>query len=398
MNTENIKDHINILYTNIGRGHPFYLDGIIEALIKRQSIKLIGNEVDVFELSKGSSLLAWKTARWMYHKGASPGIFSWLYKKLRTGRSYNGKSRIEKSLGRDIKKHFENYSNPLLVAHPLLVGLFAGRNNLIYQHGELVAPKESLVTGAEYVLVPTDQVADKFIKIGYNKNNVIVTGLCIEPAIERISHDAFKSRSERLLNNNKLTGAFFSSGAEPSKHIQLLSIAAISAVKAGGKVIIFARNGGKLESKVKNMFCRNSIDFQVINSSDSIPHESAEALIVTFQSRREENILTAHLFPRFDYFVAPAHERSNWAIGLGLPQFVVNPHIGPFAPLNNEFLKKAGVSEEINQNIDANLFGTMFLERYQKSGKLFSMAQNGWNKYNINGFLTITDFLINKFK
>ena len=59
MNTMNNKDHINILYTNIGRGHPFYLDGITEALIKKQSIRLIGNKVDIFELSKGVSLFAW---------------------------------------------------------------------------------------------------------------------------------------------------------------------------------------------------------------------------------------------------------------------------------------------------------------------------------------------------
>ena len=95
--------------------------------------------------------------------------------------------------------------------------------------------------------------------------------------------------------------------------------------------------------------------------------------------------------------VAPAHERSNWAVGLGLPHFILKPNNGPFAPLNAEFLMKSGVSEEIVLNIDANLFGAM-LERCQKSGKLIEMAKNGWNKYKINGFFKIADFLINKLK
>lgn len=397
MNIKNNKDHINILYTNIGRGHPFYLDGITEALIKKQSIELISNKVDVFKLSKGKSLLAWKSAQFMYQKGSSTGLVSWLYKKIRTGRSYSGNSRLEYYLGHDIRKHYKNKSNPLLVAHPLLVGILKENNEIIYQHGELVAPEESLVVGADYILVPTDQVAEKFIRIGYSKSRVIVTGLCIEPAIERVSHDAFQARTIRLINNPQLTGAFFSSGAEPAKHIQLLSLAAASAVKAGGRVIVFAKNGGKLESRAKKILHKSSIKFQLISSADSIPHDIPEALIVTFQSRREENIMTAQLFPLFDYFVAPAHERSNWAVGLGLPQFIVNPSIGPYVPLNNEFLMKMGVSVEINQNIDANLFGTM-LESHQKSGKLLIMSQNGWGKYNINGFLTIADFLINKYK
>jgi len=397
MHNEDKNNNINILYTNIGRGHPFYLDGIIEALIKRQSIKLISNEIDVFEISQGISQIAWKSARWMYQKGSSTGLISWLYKRMRTGRKYSGESRLVKYLGRDILSHFEIISNPLLVAHPLLVGIIGGKKGLIYQHGELVTPDESLITGAEYVLVPTEEVAEKFITAGYRKDSVIITGLCIEPGIEKKAPDAYEARTNRFLNNSQLTGAYFSSGAEPSKHVHLLSLAAASAVKAGGRVIVFAKKGGKLEAKAQRVFDKTSTVYQTINSDDSIPFDFQQALIVTFQLRREENILSAHLFPQFDYFVAPAHERSNWAVGLGLPQFIVRPNTGPFAPLNNEFLRKTGVSEEIGLNIDANLFGTM-LKRLQKSGKLFSMAQNGWNRYKIDGFYTIADFLINKIK
>ncbi|MFH2049100.1 MAG: hypothetical protein ABIJ12_06610 [bacterium] len=391
------KNNINLLYTNIGRGHPFYLDGIIEALIKKQNINLIKNENNVFELSHGTSLFAWKTARWMYKKGSSPGILSWLYKKLRSERKYSGNNRLEKYFGRDLIEYFNNYTNPILVAHPLLVSILKGRKGLIYQHGELAAPEESLVSGADFVFVPTGEVARKFIASGYHKDNIIITGLCIEPAIVKKAEDAYMERIARLVESRHLTGAFFSSGGEPSTHVYLLSLAAASAVKAGGKALIFAKKGGKLELKVKKILGKSRINSLTIDSTDNIPHDLPDALIVTFQSRREENILTAHFFQLFDYLVAPAHERSNWAVGLGLPHFILKPNIGPFAPLNAEFLMKSGVSEEIVLNIDANLFGAM-LGRYQKSGKLIEMAQNGWNKYKINGFFNIADFLINKFK
>ena len=392
-----INNNINLLYTNIGRGHPFYLDGIIEALIKKQSISLIKNENDVFKISHGTSLLVWKTTRWMYYKSSSPGILRWFYNKIRTGRKYSEDKRLVKYLGRDIIEYYKNYPNPIMVAHPLLVSILKGRKGIIYQHGELVAPDESIVSGADFIFVPTKEVARKFIASGYHKDNIIISGLCIEPAIMKKAEDAYKGRIDRLVESRHLTGAFFSSGAEPSTHVYLLSLAAASAVKAGGKALIFAKKGGKLELKVKKIFSKSRINFLTINSTDNFPHELPETLIVTFQSRREENILTAHFFQLFDYMVAPAHERSNWAVGLGLPHFILKPNNGPFAPLNAEFLMKSGVSEEIVLNIDANLFGAM-LERCQKSGKLIEMAKHGWNKYKINGFFKIADFLINKLK
>ena len=103
-----INNNINLLYTNIGRGHPFYLDGIIEALIKKQSISLIKNENDVFKISHGTSLLAWKTARWMYYKGSSPEILRWFYNKIRTGRKYSEDNKLVKYLGRDILEYYKN--------------------------------------------------------------------------------------------------------------------------------------------------------------------------------------------------------------------------------------------------------------------------------------------------
>ena len=36
-----IPDKLTFIYTDIGRGHPFYLDGLMEALIKRKELGLV---------------------------------------------------------------------------------------------------------------------------------------------------------------------------------------------------------------------------------------------------------------------------------------------------------------------------------------------------------------------
>ena len=69
--SRDISDKISFVYTNIGRGHPFYLDGIREALIRKKSLKLIRGQTDVFELSRGLSLMAWKMVRLAYRMGAN---------------------------------------------------------------------------------------------------------------------------------------------------------------------------------------------------------------------------------------------------------------------------------------------------------------------------------------
>ena len=61
-----VKPVVEFLYTNIGRGHPFYLDGITDALIHSGQVKLVRQQKDVFEISRGLSLVGWKLARWFY--------------------------------------------------------------------------------------------------------------------------------------------------------------------------------------------------------------------------------------------------------------------------------------------------------------------------------------------
>jgi hypothetical protein len=191
------------------------------------------------------------------------------------------------------------------------------------------------------------------------------------------------------MSGERLTGAFFSSGAEPTSHIRQIVGAAQSVVNAKQRAIIFARRGGELELLATRCFS-NPGELLVMDVSSAIPAESPPVTLVITSNRREEYALTARLFPSFDYFVAPAHERTNWAAGLGLPMFIVGPDIGPFAPLNRELALSLGVAESLS---DETEFGEA-LNRSRGEGRLQEMADAGWRKRAINGFEVIADWLI----
>jgi hypothetical protein len=91
--------------------------------------------------------------------------------------------------------------------------------------------------------------------------------------------------------------------------------------------------------------------------------------------------------------VAPAHERTNWALGLGIPMFIVGPCYGPFAPLNERLLLEAGVARSPD---DAGFrrFGKMLRDMRQQ-GLLSAMSRAGWGRFNINGFDIMASFLAN---
>lgn len=390
------QPRIDLLYTNIGRGHPFYLDGIAEALIRRGRIALVRQERDVFDISRGLSRTAWRTARWLYRKGSSGGLIGVIYDRLRRNGDYNKQGLLSSILARDIRRTFADSDQPLIIAHPSLVGMLAGRPNLIYQHGELVAPGESLVRGASKVLAPTEDVALRFLAAGYDRSSVVVTGLCVEPAIVRQASDSFAARTERLASDRPLTGAFFSSGAEPSPHIDTLVDTALSALRNNHRVIVFARQGGKLARAAMHAMHLSRREFAVIDRTNILHQELPAAVIVEFDSRREENALSARLFPSLDYFVGPSHERSNWAVGLGLPLFMVEPCIGPFAPLNRDLLVGLGVGLVVGSESAADQFGSYVLG-LRETGHLRQMAERGWGGYGIDGFDKIAEWLYLEF-
>jgi len=389
-------DRISFLYTGIGRGHPFYLDGIIEAMVRHGKIGLVRNQASVFEISRGLARLGWNLAGWLYQRGSSGGLIGKLYAAIRRRADYNQPGLMLKLMGRDIRREYNDVTGPLVVAHPTLVAVLKGRQKLVYQHGEVVVPEEAVVMGAEKVLAPTDEVAERFKSAGYGDGDVVVTGLCVEPALVSQAEDAYTARRMRLETGPTLTGAFFSSGAEPISHIEKLAACAISLIEAGGRAVVFARKDGRLSRTIRLRSEADGKDAHFVDAGEFIPADIPALLVVEYGSRREENIFTARLFPEFDFFVAPSHERSNWALGLGLPMFIVQPCIGPFAPLNEALLVDAGVAEVVTGDEDCGRFGE-HLAQLHRSGEFGKMASAGWGRHKIDGFARIAEFLGNQY-
>ena len=121
---------LTFLYTNIGRGHPFYLDGIIEEMVKSGSIGKVKNQTDVFETSSGLSKLAWIAVRFLYRKGSQDGLVKNLYASIRRDNNYNNPGLLQNILSSSIKSKFSDSDFPLIVAHPILVAALKKRKNL----------------------------------------------------------------------------------------------------------------------------------------------------------------------------------------------------------------------------------------------------------------------------
>ncbi|RME21746.1 MAG: hypothetical protein D6800_11740 [Candidatus Zixiibacteriota bacterium] len=385
----------DIIYTNIGRGHPFYLDGILQALNHAGAIRLVRRQADVFELSHGLARLAWRTVRRLYHLGGAGGVGGKVYSALRGRNQYRQDSFALRLLGRDVKRTYADDRVPLLVAHPSLVGLLQSHGRVLYQHGELVAPAEAAVPGAETVFVPTEETAEVFHRAGYSVAQVLVTGLCVEPVLVRRAEDMFNHRMRRLQSEQPLTGAFFSSGAEPKKHLELILRAVASVLNSGGRAIIFARKDGSLHRKVSRHLSRSLASGVVGDIHTPLPLDVPPLMLILFANRREEDALTVQLFDRFDYYVGPSHERTNWGVGLGLPMFITTPCIGPFAPLNLQLIANQGVGLAMDAQL-ATLFGRE-IKSLKRQGTLADMARAGFGRYPIDGFKTIADFLIEHF-
>jgi hypothetical protein len=386
---------IHFLYTNIGRGHPFYLDGINEELIRAGRTGLIRGQTDVFDISHDVARWGWKAARWLYRTGSSSqGFVGRYYRSLRSDSDYNKDSFALRILGRDIRREFLSKNDPVVVAHPVLVAALRHRPELYYQHGEVVTPGEAVVKGSSSVFVPTVDAGRPFLEAGYTQDQVFVSGLCVEPALVRQANDAFAQRCQRFESDQPLTGAFFSSGAEPRMHIEKLLIAMQSLLSVGHRTMVFAAEGGKLAASVREDYGSNISGFAIVNHNGLFSADAPQLTLVEYRSRRELSILTAQYFPEFDFIVSPPHERTNWTLGLGLPMFIVGPAIGPFAPLNEAIMLSEPVTGYPLKDRQSAAACADTLHRLRLSGELLTMADNGWKRFDIDGFGRIADHLI----
>ncbi len=388
----NKKRQLNILYTDIGRGHPHYLDGVIECMRTKYPDQIHLNTIDVFALSHGLSLKLWCFVRWLYRVGSQGGIIGRLYGAIRKGRNPGRYGLLEKYLARDIRKYLKKEKYPTLVAHPILIRMISDIVEVYYQHGEIAVPDEAVVKGPRSTFVPLVISKEKFLRAGSPEINIGVTGLCIENQLAKKASDYFECRLSRINGGGRLCGGFFSSGAEPIQHIDKIILALDSLKRNGGQACVFCKKDGILEKAISDRLKIRTIDnFNQAGNIGSLL-KSANILAFSYENRQEENICTIHLFEFLDYFVAPSHERTGWAVGLGLPMFILHPVIGTFSPLNREFLLKQGVAVDLDTNHEAKNFGEM-LSGLVNDDSFLKMVQNGYGKFDINGFDTVADFL-----
>ena len=396
MSISNPHAKITLLYTNIGRGHPFYLDGIADEL-DRGDYSYTYEKIDLFQIVTGLSRQAWLLARYLYEQGGQENTLAKLYGHIRKNNNYNHPSFQLSILGRTLRKHFHNWPNPVVVAHPILAAILKDVCDLYYQHGEVVAPQEAIVTGLKTVFVPTRSVAQSFMANGYSSRLIVETGLCIEPALLPMAEAMVKQRFDRLRSKDPMTIAMFSSGAEPIQHIAKIVALAATFAQHNQQVIVYAKQHGKLYEMVQALTSSMKIPVSVVSSLDEISHIHSPLTLVTFQNRQEENQLTAKLFPSFDLFTAPSHERSNWALGLGLPILILEPAIGPFAPLNRDLLLARKVGFSISEITDAEKMYD-FLSEYRQNGEVLALAEAGYGEYAVDGFRKIADFFDSYFE
>jgi hypothetical protein len=391
-----IRSTLTFLNLPIGRGHPYYLEGILEVFNRSGKIGLVRSLENVFDLTPFYSRIGWSMVERLYRHGSSPGQLGSLYNRLRQKNDFNRRSLTMSFFGSGLRSRFSKVQGPVLVSHPMLVGILKGSCHLIYQHGELVAPDESLVTGANLVIVPTQDVASRFKAVGYSAEQILVSGACIEPSLVRQAADAYQSRVLRYSGSEPLTGAFFSSGAEPSDHVERLVAAVKAALSVDHRVLIFAKQGGRLAKAVNAALQPLDLPYRTVDATSEIPSHLEGATLLLFDNRRQETVLTSRLFPHFDYFVAPAHERSNWAIGLGLPLFMLEPSKGSFAPLNRQLLLDQRVATSLSSLNHAASLGAR-VDSFRNKGTLREMAESGYRFRDISGFETIATYLSEKY-
>lgn len=374
--------------TEIGRGHPGYLDGTMA------QVAAIGPELplyrtDVFGASRGLARVGWRGIRWLYRAGGRGGMVTALYNRLRE--SSSGDSDIGPALvvlGRDIRRLASRAKGIVVVSHPLLARMLAPLASVVYQHGELAAPSEAIVRGCRKILVPWAETATRFKQAGVPAETLAVTGQCIEPELVGLAEMSLRARIERLNGGGPLTAAFFTSGAYPPIHLRRLILAVRSVVDAGHRAVVFC--GSSLPA-AKHIISR--LRRQGTASAIGIDSSSRVNMVVS-RTRDEENRTTAEVFPRFDLFVAPAHERTNWAVGLGLPLFILCPHIGSYAPLNAAIATGRQAAVELGDDWSAKGMGDLIAD-LRRSGRLAVMAANGFGRTAIDGFDTTARLLVN---
>jgi hypothetical protein len=366
--------------SEIGRGHPSYLDSVLLVLSRLSTSPSVQCHT-VPELCTDASGLAWRAARAAYRFGGQGGLSTSLYNRLRP--PHGRPSRLQLStLGRSIRKRLSGHEGICLVDHPLLAHILAPVCRVVYIHGEIAAPGVSAVPDAWRTFVPLESTATRLEVSGVRREALSVTGLLIEPDVVAAAEASYQARLPRLESDRPLVVGLFLSGARPRPHVARLTACVESLAKSGHKSFVFPGTGESVAASMRSELRRRGVPDDAVH-------------VVSSRGRNDETRRTAELLPSLDVMVAAAHERTNWAIGLGLPMFALLPHIGPFARENFEFATAQGVCLSLTSSADAAALGST-LDALRRSGRLAEMARNGWGKHAINGAAAAARVLVSE--
>ncbi len=357
-----------LLSCGIGRGHPFYLDGIQQAL-RSEYPDIVVEYRTVFELANPPALIGWNLAKLLYHFGSQGGMKTEIYEKIRKGdRRSEPAEYLKNGLASKVAR-YRDAGTIVIVDHPLLAVNLA-ELEVWYQHGELVAPESSLVDPGGKILVPNRETAEQFETVVNDRSRIVETNSCIESEIETIAEHAAGDRIERLRHAGQLCAAFFSSGAEPQPHLDLIIVALQSLIKAGHRSILFVAENGKLHSRLKKSpITRNErVDW------------------VVYRDRHELHRETVKRWNDFDLFLSPYHERIHWAAAASLPMIGYTPTMGPFAPMNRTYAANYHLAYDLTPE-SASQVGSMIsdsgwrttcceLSDFSRRGHVFGGFQN----------------------
>ena len=340
--------------------------------------------------SKGLSLLFWKLVARLYILGGRGGISTKLYNWLRQRQTETSTdSLLIKILGRDLIGTYKNFKCICLVEHPVVARILSNVCRIWYVHGEIAAPPECAIKGIEKIFVPLEETKDKLVSYGADPKAILVTGLLIEPGLVETAEKSFQARLKRIKSQEPLTVGFFTSGAYPKEHMKKILVAAKSVIEHKMRAIIFAGTcPKKFEWFKKEM---KKWGFAVVEDrgedlrKKNGPLDPVDRVwLVTRKTRQADTQRAVELLPKIDVFVSASHERTNWAVGLGIPMFVLFNLIGTFASLNFEFAEKQKVAYPLDSLEKARNLGKIITE-LRENGQLTQMAQKGFGVHKIDG-------------
>jgi hypothetical protein len=376
------------VYTDIGRGHPNYLDSTLRAIEhKLEKLPKSIGAVSVFELSKGMSLFGWKTVRGIYRSGAQGGLASFLYNKARGPGSNGGKKKKTiKVLGKSLCKYFEGYEGIVLVAHPILAQILGELCRLYYIHGEVASPLEFDISSSEKIFVPLQETAKSFISMGIPEDRIIVTGLMLEPELAAKSDLINAERLNRLEAGKRATVGFYNSGAYPKPHVwQIIEGAEHILKKNLGNIMISCGTEERQFRRFKSAISQYKPTTSIVAFTGASP-----VLLLRNNERQKLTLQEIELLPKIDLAVVAAHERTNWTLALNLPTIFLKPNIGNFAPMNYEYASEHGTvfphkEGHIIEAIDK------FIVAWREKDDIFRKAEG---EYDPGGCFNAADIII----